>query len=129
MSAFLLDTHVVLWWLFGDQRLSYRSRTLIADSNNQLLMSAASGWEIATKHRIGKLERAGRILETLPQLLGRSGIETLDIDLEDALLAGATEHDHRDPFDRMIAAQGIRRELAIVTNDAAIGSLGATTLW
>lgn len=117
MNTYILDTHVFLWWLFNDTRLSYTAREIIQDSANDLLISAASAWEIATKHRIGKLPEAESVVHDLPSYLRRSCIQPLDITIEDSLLAGSMNHAHRDPFDRMIIAQGKIRNLPVITND------------
>lgn len=117
MNTYILDTHVFLWWLFNDPRLSYTARAIIKDSTNQLLISAASAWEIATKHRIGKLPEADNVVVELPAYLRRSRIKSLDITIEDSLLAGSMNHPHRDPFDRMIIAQSKIRNLPVMTND------------
>jgi len=117
VNTYILDTHVLLWWLFKSGRLSYRATAIIRNSRNSLLISTASAWEIGTKHRIGKLPEADSIINDLPSLLQRARIATIDITLKDALLAGTLKLDHRDPFDRMIIAQGKLRDLPIITND------------
>ena len=129
----LLDTHVLVWWLFKSGRLSYRVTDIIRNSRNSLLISTASAWEIGTKHRIGKLPEAGSIINDLATLLQRARIGTIDITLKDALLAGTFKHDHRDPFDRMIIAQGKLRDLPIITNDQVFhnsaAELAIETIW
>lgn len=129
MNAYLIDTHVLLWWLFNDSRLSYKARQLIKSRDNSIYVSAASAWEISTKHRIGKLPEAGDIVKDLPAFLLRGRMESMEITLQDALLAGAFEYDHRDPFDRMIMAQAKLRELPIVTNDAAFNDFAENIIW
>ncbi len=129
MNTYILDTHVLLWWLFNDGRLSYNARDIIMNSNNVLFLSTASAWEISTKHRIGKLPEAGSIVEDLPVLLQRARVKPMEITLEDALLAGAFKHEHRDPFDRMIIAQAQLRELPILTKDPAFVGLARKTVW
>jgi len=129
MNEYLLDTHVLLWWLFNDPRLSYRARDIIRIADNRVWISAASAWEISTKYRLGKLAEAGDIVTTLPELIAKARISTLAIELEDSLLSGSIDHDHRDPFDRMIAAQSMRRAIPVVTTDDAIGALGARVIW
>ena len=124
MNTYILDTHVFLWWLFNDARLSYTAREIIQDSANDLLISAASAWEIATKHRIGKLPDAESVVHDLPSYLRRSRIQPLDITIEDSLLAGSMSHAHRDPFDRMIIAQGKIRNLPVITNDPVFQQSG-----
>ena len=71
-SRFLLDTHALLWWLFDDPRLSRPAYDIIQEPDNKILVSSASGWEIATKYRLGKLPHAGEAADNLPSLLHRS---------------------------------------------------------
>jgi PIN domain nuclease of toxin-antitoxin system len=125
----LLDTHAFLWWLSDDARLSKRARTAIADPNRIVHFSPASAWEIATKHRIGRLPDARELLADLPGILGRAGFEELPIATKHAVVAGTLAGAHRDPFDRMLAAQALCENLEIVTADEAIGGLGARCFW
>ncbi len=129
MSRYLLDTHTFLWWAFNDDRLSYVARDIIRNHESVLFLSAASAWEISTKHRIGKLPEASTIVDDLPGLLRRARVEPLPITLEDALLAGSLKHEHRDPFDRMIIAQAQLRTVPIVTNDSAFSGFAREVLW
>jgi PIN domain nuclease of toxin-antitoxin system len=131
MNTYILDTHVLLWWLFNDVRLSYTAREIIKDSANDLLISAASAWEIATKYRIGKLPEAVSVVQELPAYLRRARVKPLDITVEDSLLAGSMNHAHRDPFDRMIIAQSKIRNLPVITNDPVLqqSGFGITTVF
>lgn len=125
----LLDTHALLWWLDGDARLSRRVRTLIEKADEEVLVSAATAWEIATKVRLGKLPGAGEVAENFLEMVATQGFRVLAISAEDALLAGSLDSNHRDPFDRMLAAQARRRRLQIASRDAALERLGAERLW
>jgi len=125
----LLDTHTVLWWLFDDRRLSGRARQTIGDSANEILVSSASGWEIMTKHRLGKLPQAGEAVRDLRGAIQRAGFEALPISLEHAIEAGRLASPHRDPFDRMLAAQSRIEGIPLITDDLAFASLPASTLW
>jgi PIN domain nuclease of toxin-antitoxin system len=91
--------------------------------------SPASAWEIAAKHRIGRLAEGGELLADLPGILERAGFEELPITTKHAVLAGTMAGQHRDPFDRMLAAQALCESLEIVTTDDALGALGARCLW
>lgn len=124
----LLDTHALLWWLAGDRRLSAKGRRAIENDDNTVLVSAASAWEISTKHRLGKLDAAA-IVGRLGALLTSQGFEPLDITVNHAERAGALPGEHRDPFDRMLAAQAQAENLTLVSNDAAFHSYGVTLLW
>ena len=128
-SKFLLDTHALLWWLFDDPRLSRPAYDIIQEPDNKILVSSASGWEIATKYRLGKLPHAGEAAHNLPSLLRRSRMTVLQISMEHALAAGSLPGPHRDPFDRMLIAQGQLEELTIVTSDPAFEQYSVTLLW
>ena len=128
-SKFLLDTHALLWWLFDDPRLSRSAYDIIQEPDNKILVSSASGWEIATKYRLGKLPHAGEAAHNLPSLLRRSRMTVLQITMEHALAAGSLPGPHRDPFDRMLIVQGQLEELTIVTSDPAFEQYSVTLLW
>jgi PIN domain nuclease of toxin-antitoxin system len=125
----LLDTHALLWWLADDARLSMPARNAIADPERTVYSSPASAWEIATKHRIGRLPEARDLLADFSGILVRAGFEELPITTKHAVLAGTLPGPHRDPFDRMLAAQALCESLEVVTADDAIGVLGARCLW
>ncbi|MFI5230545.1 MAG: type II toxin-antitoxin system VapC family toxin [Gemmatimonadales bacterium] len=124
----LLDTHALLWWLAGDRRLSVRARRAIADDDNTVLVSAASAWEISTKHRLGKLD-ASAVIGRLSSVLASQGFDSLDMTVDHAERAGALPGEHRDPVDRMLAAQAQAANLTLVSNDAAFDSYGVTRMW
>lgn len=125
----LLDTHALLWWLFDDPKLSEAARNVIKNLNNAVLVSSASAWEIATKHRLGKLPEAEEAVRHLPQLLRQARFDLLPIHLEHALLAGALTGPHRDPFDRMLIAQAQLEALAIVTTDPVFKGYDIRIVW
>ena len=116
----LLDTHALLWWWKDDPRLSKRAAKAIADEANIVLVSAASAWEIATKHRIGKLPGAESALRDFNELIVVDGFGHLAVSYQHAIKAGGFDIVHRDPFDRMLAAQSIIEGAALVTDDAAM---------
>jgi len=126
---FLLDTHVLLWWLFGDPELSGTAHSVIQAPDNIILVSSASGWEIATKYHLGKLPHAGDVAHNLPSLLRKSRMEVLPITMEHALAAGALPGPHRDPFDRMLIAQGQIEGLPIVTSDPVFKQYPVDLVW
>lgn len=125
----LLDTHTLLWWLFDDSRLSTGARQAIADPERAVLVSSASAWEIATKHRLGKLPEAGDVPTRLPHYLRKAGFDTMVISVDHALAAGALPGPHRDPFDRMLIAQARIEQLAIVTTDAVFRQYEVDVVW
>lgn len=93
----LLDTHALLWWFFDDPKLSPRARETIAKPENEILVSAASAWEISTKHRIGKLPEAGDIVSQFPAYLRKARFTAPNVSVDHALLAGSLPGPHRDP--------------------------------
>jgi PIN domain nuclease of toxin-antitoxin system len=125
----LLDTHILLWWLSGDGALSAEARTAIADERNGIFISAASAWEIATKHRIGKLPGVAAIVADLGGAIVSQGFIGLPISLRHGRAAGALPGPHRDPFDRMLLAQAMLENLVLVSNEEAFDAYGVARLW
>ncbi len=127
--TYLLDTHVLLWWWSKPDKLSPRVLSLVKDRENRLFVSAASAWEIATKHRIGKYPQGGRIIEEWSLRLRADRFQELPITSTHALRAGRLPGAHRDPFDRMLAAQGLLEDLPVLSADHAVSDLGAPRIW
>ena len=125
----LLDTHALLWWLAEPSRLSPTAHASIGDPKNQVLVSAASAWELSTKVRLGKLEIASQLLADLPTVLADQGFELLPIQFRHGLRAGGYEQPHRDPFDRLLAAQAELEELMLVSVDPALQAFPCMLLW
>lgn len=125
----LLDTHALLWWLLDDPQLSPRAHACIGSEENEVFASAASAWEIATKVRLGKLPQAVQLSQNLEIYMSRAGIGVLDITLAHAALAGRLEWTHRDPFDRMLAAQSQIERAPLVTLDSVFATNGIATIW
>ena len=124
----LLDTHVFFWFVTNSALLDERHRRLIADRSNMKAVSAVTGWEIALKFKLGKWPGAQALLPDLSGLVARSNLETVDITLRQAELAGSLDLVHRDPFDRLLAAQSIDLGMPILTVDAALARLGCKTI-
>ena len=125
----LLDTHALLWWLDGDERLSPTTRSLIGDENTVVYVSAASAWEIATKVRIGKLQGAIEVAEQFMEVIRRQDFEGLSISVEHARLAGLLPGEHRDPFDRMLIAQAQIEGLPLVSIEQLFDPFGIRRIW
>lgn len=125
----LLDTHALLWWLFDDLQLSNPAREVIKSIDNQVFASSASAWEIATKHRLGKLPEAEEASRNLPELLRAARIDALLITVEHAIAAGSLASPHRDPFDRMLIAQAMIEKMAIVTSDSEFAQFDVKIIW
>lgn len=125
----LLDTHALLWWWTDDKQLSKPARDAMLDESNTVLVSAASVWEISTKFRLGKLPIAKTAIDQFHQLIEADGFEHLPISWQHSMLAGAYVHEHRDPFDRMLAAQNEIENARLVTCDAAFITFNTQVLW
>ncbi len=115
----LLDTHTLLWLLSEPTALDSDVLEQLADPGTSLWVSAASAWEIAIKTRLGRLDGA-TLLASWASQLEAMRVDDLPIDSEDAIVAGRLPWDHRDPFDRVIVAQALRRNLTVVTRDAKV---------
>ena len=116
----LLDTHIFLWYVTGDTRLSIATRDAIDEPNNDVFLSVGSFWEIVIKHELGKLPLPQAPDRFIPAQRKAHGIQSLPFDENDArFLVGLPFH-HRDPFDRMLVSQAMARVLTIVTVDPEI---------
>lgn len=125
----LLDTHALVWWWTDSPSLSPRVRSAIADARNDVIVSAASAWELSTKTRSGRWPEAVEAAVNFDALVARNGFESLAITARHALLAGAYPNEHRDPFDRMLAAQCECEGLALVSRDPAFATFGCELVW
>ncbi len=110
---FLVDTHVLLWWLDDNPDLSAKARAVIADGEHLVFVSAATIWEIRIKQALGKLE----VPRNFQEVLGSQSFEMLDITADHAHAIGGLADHHRDPFDRMLVAQAKTEGLSLVTRD------------
>jgi len=113
--SLLLDTQVLLWWLFDDPRLRAQTAHVI-DNSGADVVSSVSGFEIATKKALGKLEAP----DDLEMQLDEGGFTVLPLSMRHGLVAGALPMHHRDPFDRLLIAQAQCEALTLVTADAAL---------
>jgi PIN domain nuclease of toxin-antitoxin system len=125
----LLDTHAFLWWIADDQRLSQRSIDLISDGNNELLFSAASGWEIAIKAGLGRLDVPDPLDRFVSEQLFRNHIGVLPVQLSHALHVQTLPQLHRDPFDRILIAQAQVESLPILSSDKWFAGYDVEVLW
>ena len=125
----LLDTHTLLWWLAGDGALPAAAREAIADTGNGVFVSAATAWEITTKHRIGKLPGAAAIVADFDSIVAAQGFAGLPITLRHGQVAGGLPGPHRDPFDRMLIAQAMLEDLVLVSNETPFDAYGVRRYW
>jgi len=126
----LFDTHVILWAFASPDKLSPPARALLEDPRTDVLVSAVSAWEIATKYRLGKLPGAERIVGGYAAHLITLQARELPVVSAHALTAGLFAVDHRDPFDRMLAAQAIAVGAPLVTADPIMALFpGLETIW
>lgn len=126
---YLLDTHALLWWLFDDAQLSKTARGILEDPSHKVFVSSASAWEIATKHRIGKLASASVLVQDIAGYVSTAGFKELPIAIRHAQRAGSFPQSHRDPFDRMLAAQALIENLLLITRDDELPQFGVTVVW
>ena len=125
----LLDTHALIWWVEGDARITPRLRRMLGHPGEDVYVSAATAWEIATKTRIGKLKTPKALLRDFVEAIELFGFLPLPISLRHGYDAGRLPGAHRDPFDRMLAAQARAEDLTLVSCDPAFEALGVKTFW
>lgn len=125
----LLDTHALIWWSLDDAQLSRRAREVIAGGMDELLVSAASAWEIATKYRIGKLPEARLLAEDIAGYLRAQGFSGLPVTVAHAARAGALPGPMKDPFDRMLVAQAQAEGVPIISNEEVFDRYGISRIW
>jgi PIN domain nuclease of toxin-antitoxin system len=126
---FLLDTHALLWWMTDDSALPVSVRELLSKNANEILVSAASGWEIATKLRLGKLPIPIELIRDLAEHLAVAHFEKFSITMEHSVRAGLLPGPHKDPFDRMLISQAQEENIPIVSNDKIFDSYGVQRIW
>ena len=125
----LLDTHAFIWWVNGSERLQPRARRAIEDDTNVVFVSAASAWEIATKYRLGRLPGVDEIAPDIVGAIADQGFEGLPITVEEAVQAGGLPGTLSDPFDRMLIAQALSRNLVLISNETTFDRYGVRRMW
>jgi PIN domain nuclease of toxin-antitoxin system len=129
MRKILLDSHALFWFIDGDARLSNAARGAIEAADCTVYVSAVTAWEIASKFRLGKWPKALALANDLASIMSALGFEPLPISLEHARHAGILQKSHRDPFDRMLAAQAEIEGIPLVTADPAFRYFKVRTFW
>ena len=125
----LLDTHIFLWFVFDDPALSAAAKALIEDPNTVAFLSVASVWEIAIKNSVGKLPLKQSFSQFVSEQVRRNDITLLPVALPHIVQVAALPYHHRDPFDRMLAAQSLVEQLPLVSVDAVFDNYGVNRLW
>ena len=129
-NSFLLDTHAFFWLLRTPDRIPKRTISALEDPANKIYVSAVVAFEIATKVRLGKFPQAQPLDQAFDARVSDIGASSLPLTVDHALAAGRFDWDHRDPFDRLLAAQAIVENLRLVTSDAAFQNLpGLRVAW
>src|SRR5215216_5926835 len=124
----LLDSHAFYWWMVDDPRLSRHAAQSI-EQDGEVYVSSVVAWEIASKVRVGKWPDAKPLADRLFDVVVADGLLPLSITLEHAHLAGSMPGPHRDPFDRMLAAQAQIENMKLVTADPVFRAFGTRVLW
>ena len=126
--SLLLDTHVFLWWVSGNPRLP-ASVIAAIEAEADVVVSAVTCYEITLKHALGRLPGADILVRNVAGVVALSGFRALAIGLDHAEAAGRLPLVHRDPFDRILAAQALVEAMALVSADTALDALGVTRVW
>jgi PIN domain nuclease of toxin-antitoxin system len=116
MNAYLLDTHILLWWLFDDKRLTNKIRDLIESPDNQIFVSIISVWEIIIKKSLNKLIAP----DNLEEVLQNDNFDILPVDIKHVLYLENLPYEHSDPFDRLLISQCLSEDLIFITDDKII---------
>lgn len=125
----LLDTHALLWWMTEDPRLSRTAARLLESDRIEVTISPVSAIEIAIKHRIGRLPHGDVLVPDFRKRVEAEGFQLSTLSVEHALRAGSYPAAHRDPFDRLLAAQAELDGLVLLTRDREFAGFPCETLW
>jgi len=125
----LFGTHALIWWLSDDPSLSQSAREILANTKNNMLVSAASAWEIAIKFQLGRIPKAANLVSDFSGRVENEGFQLLPISAEHGIRAGLLPDVHKDPFDRMLVAQCQAEDAPIISNDSVFDRYGIRRLW
>ena len=125
----LVDTHAFFWWVTDDKKLSTRAREVIADQTNEVMISAVLAWELATKVRFSKWPEAVDLATNIDRIIDANDFTPLPITMTHARTAGFLPARHRDPFDRMLAAQSQVERISLLSADPVFAALGVQVMW
>jgi PIN domain nuclease of toxin-antitoxin system len=125
----LLDTHALVWWGADDPKLGPNAAAALRDADNEVFVSAVTAMEIATKVRLGKWPSAAWLLADLEKQISDYGFQMLSVSVTHARIGGSMRIAHKDPFDRLLIAQSVVEDLALVTVESAFEAFGVTRVW
>lgn len=125
----LLDTHVFLWWTDSNPALSDPARQAISNGENDCFLSIASCWEMAIKASLGKLRLSQTVERFVAEQVAANGFQLLPVDFRHVTAVESLPFHHRDPFDRLLAAQALTEELVLVTADPLLADYNISVLW
>lgn len=129
MTGYLLDTHALIWWNTDDGKLGDHARRVLEDPDTMIFASAVNAFEIASKHRLGKLPLIEELLTHYHAALQETGLAELPVTARHALRAGGLSIEHRDPFDRMLIAQALEENLKLISNEKLFDGFGVSRVW
>lgn len=125
----LVDTHVFLWWVEGDRALPAKARAVLANPENECLISMVSAWELAIKTGLGKLELALPVKRYIVENVAANGFRMLAIEIAHVGRVETLARHHGDPFDRLLIAQALEENIALVTADPIFRNYGVKRIW
>lgn len=125
----LLDTHAMLWLVTGHRRLSKKAKSIFLDGGNTLLLSAVSGFEIAVKYSLGKLELSEEPASFIQKRIQANALTVLPLRMEHAGRLASLPFHHRDPFDRLLVAQAMIEQVPILSADRALSAYDIERVW
>lgn len=127
--SYLLDTHGLYWWLYFPERLPQTVREKLANPTVRVFASAVSAYEMSYKHHRGRWPQVESLVVAFEEVVAAERFELLPLTARHATRAGAYGPEHRDPFDRMLAAQADVEGLALVSKDSGLSELGTEVVW
>jgi PIN domain nuclease of toxin-antitoxin system len=129
LTGYLLDTHALIWWFEDNPALPQLARDAIADPDAAIYASSVTAFEMANKHRIGKLSEVEALLKDYARLLAGQSFIELAVSTHHSLIAGGLDIPHRDPFDRLLIAQAKAEDLTLISNEQLFDGFAVKRLW
>ena len=126
---YLLDTHALFWWLYFPELLPPKIRDGLADPDARVFASAVSAYEMSTRHHRGRWPEVQALVGAFEEVVAAEGFDLLPLSAVHAIRAGSYGPEHRDPFDRMLAAQAVTEGLTLVSRDRWLKGMGAEPMW